>query len=151
MMNPGEKNTMTLKQKDLDIIGDYVQKKLPIWLDSLSYPRSIQAWDIELRERIVRIEEELKNQRELMKQGFEQVDRRIDQVEKHIDQVEKHIDQVEKRIDQVEKRIDQVDKRIDQVDRRFEQFEKRLTIITVLIGTGFTMVTVLMSIFKFIS
>ena len=144
MMNPGEKNTMTLKQKDLDIIGDYVQKKLPIWLDSLSYPRSIQAWDIELRERIVRIEEELKNQRELMKQGFEQVDRRIDQVEKHIDQVEK-------RIDQVEKRIDQVDKRIDQVDRRFEQFEKRLTIITVLIGTGFTMVTVLMSIFKFIS
>ena len=158
MMNSGEKNTMTLKQKDLEIIGDYVQKKLPVWLDSLSYPRSIQAWDMELRERIVRIEEELKNQHELMKQGFEQVDRRIDQVDKRIDQVDKRIDQVEKRIDQVEKRIDQVDKRIDQVDKRidqvdrpFEQFEKRLTIITVLIGTGFTMVTVLMSIFKFIS
>nr|VFK25450.1 MAG: hypothetical protein BECKMB1821G_GA0114241_101355 [Candidatus Kentron sp. MB]VFK29069.1 MAG: hypothetical protein BECKMB1821I_GA0114274_100820 [Candidatus Kentron sp. MB]VFK74661.1 MAG: hypothetical protein BECKMB1821H_GA0114242_100820 [Candidatus Kentron sp. MB] len=36
------------------------------------------AYEMEIRERIVRVEEELKNQRELMKLGFEQVDKRID-------------------------------------------------------------------------
>ena len=137
MINKDGDTVMAIKEEELIIIGNYVQKQLPGWLDSLSYQRTMRMWDMELRERVVRVEEELKNQRELIKQGFEQVDRRIDQVEK--------------RIDQVDRRIDQVDKRIDQMDRRFELFEKRLTIITVLIGTGFTMLTVLISIFRFIS
>ncbi|HOO73581.1 MAG TPA: hypothetical protein PK926_17610 [Spirochaetota bacterium] len=130
MINKDGDTVMAIKEEELIIIGNYVQKQLPGWLDSLSYQRTMRMWDMELRERVVRVEEELKNQRELIKQGFEQVDRRIDQVDK---------------------RIDQMDKRIDHMDRRFELFEKRLTVITVLMGTGFTMLTVLISIFRFLS
>ena len=99
---------------------------------------------------------------------FDQVDKRIDQVEKRIDQVEKRIDQVEKRIDQVEKRIDQVHKRIDQVEKRIDQVDKRIDHVEqrfetrfdaidrrfarlhTLMMSGFSILAILMSLFKFI-
>ncbi|MCP5245997.1 MAG: hypothetical protein H6937_08610 [Burkholderiales bacterium] len=59
-------------------------------------------YELEIRERIVRVEEELKHQRELMIEGFKQID----------------------------KRFDQVDKRFEQVDKRFEQFDKRFEVLT---------------------
>jgi hypothetical protein len=34
-------------------------------------------YELELRERIVRVEEELKHQRELMLEGFKQIDKRF--------------------------------------------------------------------------
>ncbi|WP_341328094.1 hypothetical protein [Methylotuvimicrobium sp. KM2] len=64
-------------------------------------------YDLELRERFVRVEEELKHQRELMLEGFKQM--------------EKRFEQMEKRFEQVDKRFEQVDKRFEQVDKRFEQ------------------------------
>ncbi|HRZ25550.1 MAG TPA: hypothetical protein P5346_00800 [Spirochaetota bacterium] len=126
--SPGEK-TMALQDEDLVKIGAYVQQRLPEWLAGMNYARTIYDRDMELRERIVRVEEELKNQRELLKQGFEQMD---------------------KRIDQVDKRIDQVDKRIDQLDKRLELFESRFSRITVIITAGFAMMTVLMSVYRFV-
>lgn len=92
---------------------------------------------------------------------FDQVDKRIDQVEKRIDQVEKRIDQVEKRIDQVDKRIDQVEKRIDQVDKRidhieqrfetrFDAIDRRFARLHTLMMSGFSILAILMSLFKFI-
>ncbi|WP_341328096.1 hypothetical protein [Methylotuvimicrobium sp. KM2] len=71
-------------------------------------------YDLELRERFVRVEEELKHQRELMLEGFKQM-------EKRFEQMEKRFEQVEKRFEQVDKRFEQVDKRFEQVDKRFEQ------------------------------
>ena len=47
--------------------------------------------DRNLLERIVKVEEELKNQRELMKIGFEQVDKRFDDVNKRFDMMFKFI------------------------------------------------------------
>ena len=43
------------------------------------------VYEVELRERMVRVEEELKHQRELMRQGFEQVDKRFDEMLKRHD------------------------------------------------------------------
>ena len=42
--------------------------------------RASEVYEIELRERMVRVEEEFKHQRELMQQGFEQVDRRFEEL-----------------------------------------------------------------------
>ena len=60
-------------------------------------------YELDLRERTVRVEEELKHQRELMIQGF---------------------DTMGKRFEQVDKRFEQVDKRFEQVDKRFEDMRK---------------------------
>ena len=75
---------MTLGDEELQKIGLYVQFHLPEWFE-----RSISAYkrdrEIDLLERMVRVEEELKSQRELMKQGFETVDKRFESMQKQTD------------------------------------------------------------------
>ncbi len=81
-------------------------------------------YELDLRERTVRVEEELKHQRELMIQGFEAMEKRFEQVDKRFEQVDKRFEQVDKRFEQVDKRFEQVDKRFEQVDKRFEDMRK---------------------------
>jgi chromosome segregation ATPase len=84
-------------------------------------------YELDIRERIVRVEEELKHQRELMMQGFENSNKRFEEMRADMN---KRFEQVDKRFEQVDKRFEQVDKRFEQVDKRFEQIDKHLTIIT---------------------
>lgn len=78
---------------------------------SLGKPPAV--YEIELREPIVRVEEELRHQRELMRQGFEQVDRRFEQVDRRFEQIDKRFDQVDRRFEQSDKRFDEMLKRHD--------------------------------------
>lgn len=94
--------TMELSHETLESIGHYVRNNLGTWLREVTSDR-----DIQLYERTVRVEEELKAQRDLMRQGFEFM--------------EKRFEQMERRFEQVEKRFEQVDKRFEQVDKRFEE------------------------------
>jgi len=120
---------MALAQEDIEQIQKLIRQSIA------ATPEVTNAnvrYELDLRERTIRVEEELKHQRELMLSGFsqmekrfEQVDKRIDQVDKRIDQVDKKIDQVETQIGQVDKKIDQVEARIGQVEKHFEQVEKR--------------------------
>jgi chromosome segregation ATPase len=134
---------MPFAQEDYEAIGEYVRKRLGDWLQEQSLGKPPLVYEIELRERMVRVEEELKNQRELMKQGFdltdkrflemrenmnrrfEQVDKRFEQVDKRFEQVDKHFEQVDKHFEQVDKRFEQVDKRFELVDKRFEEMNLR--------------------------
>ncbi|HOO71772.1 MAG TPA: hypothetical protein PK926_08410 [Spirochaetota bacterium] len=134
MINQTGKITMKLKEEDLEKIGKYVQQRLPEWLETIPSPMSVYNRDIELRERVVRVEEELKNQRELMKKGFELMEKRFDDMHQEMN-----------------RRFEQVDRRLDQIDRRFESFEKRFSRITVLITAGFAMVTILISVYRFLT
>ena len=117
---------MALKKEELVIIGEYVQSHLKEWLPEQIYTPSEPVFPIELTERIIRVEEELKNQHELMKQGFDQIDRRIELLQINMD---KRFEQVDKRFEQmqlnIDKRFEQVDKRFEQIDKRFEQVDKR--------------------------
>jgi len=70
--------------------------------------------EIALAERFVRVEEELKHQRELMIKGFAQAEKRFEQVDKRFE---------ESRQDMLA-RFEQVDKRFEQVDKRFEQIRE---------------------------
>ena len=47
------------------------------------YPLVVE--EIELRERMIRVEEELKHQRELMQQGFAMMEKRFQQVDKRFE------------------------------------------------------------------
>ncbi|MDC8445683.1 MAG: hypothetical protein LV471_07100 [Nitrosomonas sp.] len=94
---------MALAQEDIDLIQEMIAKAFT------EKPEASQAnvrYELELRERIVRVEEELKHQRELMLEGFKQM--------------EKRFEQIDKRFEQMEKRFEQIDKRFEQIDRRFE-------------------------------
>ena len=100
---------MTLEQKDYEkmeaFIEDFLNENLGRILSRQSFASPPQVYEIELRERMVRVEEELKNQRELMKQGFDLMDKRFEQVDKRFEQVDKRFEQVNKRFEQLDKRM----------------------------------------------
>ena len=95
---------MHFQEEELKEIGEYVRERLPEWL--------LQR-DAELRESQVRLEAELKGQRELL--------------HRHMDQSEKRFEEM---MHYMEKRFEQVDKRFEEIlhymDKRFESVEKRL-------------------------
>jgi hypothetical protein len=86
---------MALAQEDID----YIKAHLGAWLAEQSLGKPPVVYEIELRERMVRVEEELKHQRELMRQGFERMDKRFEQIDKRFEQVDKRFDDMLKRHD----------------------------------------------------
>jgi len=142
---------MAIKKEELQIIGEYVQEHLSEWLPEKTTYTSNISYPIELTERMIRVEEELKIQRELMKQGFEGMDKRFVLMQHNID---KRFEQVDKRFEQVDKRFEQVDKRFEQVDKHFESlerhFDKRFTMMFSFITIGFVVIATMMSVFQFL-
>jgi len=117
---------VALAQEDIEQIQWLIKKTIS------ETPEALNAnvrYELDLRERTIRVEEELKHQRELMTEGFKQMEKRFEQVDKRFEQMHqdmnKRFEQMDKRFEQVDKRFEQVDKRFDQVDRRFEQVDKR--------------------------
>ena len=85
-----------------------------------------------LSERFVRVEEELKHQRELMIKGFAQAEKRFEQVDKRFDESRQDMiarfELADKRFEQVDKRFEESRQdmlaRFEQVDKRFEQIRE---------------------------
>ena len=123
---------MSLSEGDLQYIGQYVRAELPGWLRDLGP----WAFGSQLMERMVRVEEELKAQRELllahaeasdrrfadMNGRFEDIDRRIN---KRLDDVNTRFEDANKRFDDVNTRFEDANKRSDDVNTRFEDVNKR--------------------------
>jgi uncharacterized protein (DUF3084 family) len=117
---------MALAQEDIEQIRLLIKTTLS------ETPETLNAnvrYELDLRERTMRVEEALKHQRELMLEGFKQMEKRFEQVDKRFEQVDKRFEQMQlnmdKRFEQVDKRFEQVEKRFEQMDKRFEQVEKR--------------------------
>ena len=72
---------MALAQEDIE----FIKNNLGIWLAEQSLGKPPMMFEIELRERLVRVEEALKHQRELMRQGFDLIEKRFAQIEKRLD------------------------------------------------------------------
>lgn len=126
---------MTLAKEDIEEIQNLIAKAFS------ERPETNQVnvrYELEIRERIVRVEEELKHQRELMIEGFSRVDKRFEQMMAEMDarftQVDKRFEQMmfemNMRFTQVDKRFEQIDKRFEQVERRFEQVDQRFEALT---------------------
>ena len=118
---------MALAQEDIEQIRLLIKKTLS------ETPETLNAnvrYELDLRERTIRVEEELKHQRELMLEGFKQMEKRFEQVDKRFEQVDKRFEQMQldmnKRFEQVDKRFEQVDKRFEQVDKKFEQLHQEI-------------------------
>jgi len=137
---------MALASEDIEeirgLIVSVITERQPVRLEMAS---NNVRYELEIRERIVRVEEELKHQRELMLEGFNRVDKRFEQLigemNARFEQVDKRFEQlisemnarfaqVDKRFEQMERRFEQIDKRFEQIDKRFEQVDKRFEVIT---------------------
>ena len=87
---------MALAKEDIEEIQNLIAKAFS------ERPENNQVnvrYELEIRERIVRVEEELKHQRELMIEGFSRVDKRFEQVDKRFEQVDKRFEVLISRID----------------------------------------------------
>ena len=89
--------------------------------------------DMELLERMARVEVEIKNINKNIEMLIQQNDKRFEQVDKRFEEI-----------------LHYMDKRFEQVDKRFEQLDNKFNKIFIWIGLGFTMTTVLISVYKFI-
>ena len=99
---------MSLAQEDIE----FIKQHLGEWLTEVSLGKPPAVYEIELRERMVRVEEALKHQGELIQQLIQQMDKRFEQVDL--------------RFEMIEKRFEQVDKRFEQMDQRFVELQRRM-------------------------
>ena len=86
---------MSLAEEDIQFIKDHLGE----WLAEQSLGKPTAVYEIELRERMVRVEEELKHQRELIKTILVEMDKRFDAVDKRFDAVDKRFEELTRRLD----------------------------------------------------
>lgn len=110
---------MALAQEDIE----YIKTHIGEWLAERSLGKPPLVYEIELRERMVRVEEELRHQRELIQTILVQMDKRFDAVDKRFEQMQGAMDQ---RFEAIDKRFEAVDKRFEAMDKRFEELTRRL-------------------------
>jgi TolA-binding protein len=99
---------MTLATEDIQFIKQHVGE----WLAEASLGKPPVVYEIELRERIIRVEEELRHQRDLIQQVLEQMDKRFEQMDKRFEQMDKRFEAMQQ----------QMDKRFDEINRRMDRF-----------------------------
>lgn len=129
---------MALTDRDLQEVGRYVQAHLFEWL-----PEPL----LQLNERAVRVEEELRSQRELMIRGFEQVDKRFEETRADMNtRFETLTQQMDKRFEAL---THLMDTRFEDSKERFGDMSRRFSSLTRLISTGFVVLATLMSLYAF--
>ena len=114
---------MALEERDLEQIGEYVKLHISDWLAEKSLGKPPVVYEVELRERMVRVEEELKHQRELMREGFERMDERFTAMRIDMD---KRFEQVDRRFESVQQDIRGLEQRMD----RFMRWSVTFTLAT---------------------
>jgi len=73
---------MPLRDEDIRRIGDYIKPWIRELVGTVMPQPAVAGIDSQLLERMVRVEEELKAQRELMEVKFDAVDRRFESMDK---------------------------------------------------------------------
>jgi transcriptional regulator GlxA family with amidase domain len=79
---------MALAEEDIQFIKDHLGE----WLAEQSLGKPPAVYEIELRERMVRVEEELKHQRELLKAILEQMEKRFEAMDRRFEELTRRID-----------------------------------------------------------
>ncbi len=166
-------------------LGDFEKRVLEILKrkEESIYRRILEDLNLEerrlnLQEKSVRIEEELRGQRVLLEKLLHQFDKRFEQSDKHIDIIREEMksrfgqmheemkgrfeqmhEERKSRFEQVDKRFDimhkEMDKRFelvhDDMKNRFQQVDKRFSILTWAMGIGFTLtISILVVVLNFV-
>ena len=114
---------MALAQEDIQFIKDHLGE----WLAEQSLGRAPAVYEVVLRERMVRVEEALKDQGELLKAMLEQMGKRFDGVDKRFEALQ---EQSERRFEAMDKSFDalqvQLEQRFEAADKRFESLQAKM-------------------------
>jgi PAS domain-containing protein len=117
---------MPLRDEDIKRIGDYVKPWIREFIDAAVPQPAVAGIDTQLLERMVRVEEELKSQRELMDERFSAMEGRFVSMDRRFEDL---IGYMDKRFEAVDRRFEAVDKRFEDLigymDKRFEAVGKR--------------------------
>ena len=136
---------VTIRNEDVGRIGEYVKPWLRELVDRMIPKVELSGIGTQLMERMVRVEEELKAQRELMDERFGFMERRFEAVDRRFEDL----------IGNMNARFEAVDRRFETVDKRFEeltgQMNHRFTTLTWLIGVGFVVITSLTTVFALLA
>jgi len=127
---------MELSSEQKDFIGnyvsDFVRGNLKVWIAENAAVQMHNEQEMQIRERIIRVEESLDKHIELTKLGFEAMDKRFAEVDKRFELL----------TGQMDKRFGEMDKRFElltgQVDKRFNQMFAYFTTGIVILGVLIT-------------
>ena len=141
--------------QELETVASYVKDHLPDWLERPA-ATTVPSDYLRLGERLLRVEEAIKNQNLLMEKRFEamykrfedlihmidkrfedlthQMDKRFEDMNKRFEdlthQMDKRFEDMNKRFEdlthQMDKRFEAMDKRFEAMDRRFEHISKQV-------------------------
>ena len=144
---------MSLSRDDLEQVGVYVRSHLNEWL-----PREV----FDLQERIIRVEDELRAQREVMIARFDASDKRFEDMNQRFEDMNQRFEDMNQRFDahhtHMDKRFEdaraQADTRFEalqtQMDRRFAHVDRQLRVHEWLIGGGMVMLATMMTLYQFL-
>ena len=104
--------------QELETVASYVKDHLPGWLERS--PEAVPSDYLRLGERLLRVEEAIKNQSLLMEKRFEAMDKRFEDLTHQMDK------RFEDLTHQMDKRFEAMDKRFEAMDRRFEHISKQI-------------------------
>jgi glutathione S-transferase len=141
---------MALREEDVQRIGEYVKPWIDESVRSAVRELGTERWvqiDTPLLERMVRVEEELKSQRELMTVRFEAIDQRFADQRELMDERFTAMDRrFEDQRQFIDERFRAMDRRFEDqrlsIDARFEETRARDRRSDWFMGIGFTIVTV---------
>ena len=127
-----------LDEREFERIGEFVKSHLEEWMGEVN-----RARELDVLERVVRVEEELKSLRALMNERFDMMEKRFEMVDKRFESVDKRFETMQA----------YMDKRFESVDKRFETMQaymdKRFSSLQWTMGIGFTVIAALMGVFNF--
>ena len=116
-----------MTNQELETVVTYVKDRLPE--PATQAPVTIPNDYFRLTERIVRVEEAIKNLNLLMEKRFEAMEKRFEDMNKRFETVDRRFEDLihlmDKRFEDMNKRFEDMNKRFEAVDRRFEQMAKQ--------------------------
>ena len=147
---------MTLRDEDVGRIGEYVKPWLRELVEEMVPHVELGGVGVQLLERMVRVEEELRAQRTLMDERFNFMAQRFEAVDKRFEESIAHNDQrFEESKGHNDQRFDAVDQRFEESkahsDKRFDDLNARFTALTWMIGVGFVVITSLTTVFALLA
>ncbi len=91
-----------LAEEDIEFIKTHIGE----WIAEQSLGKPPVVYEIELRERMVRVEEALKHQGDELKAQRELIQTILTQMDKRFEQVDKRFEQIDKRFEENARRLD---------------------------------------------
>ncbi len=161
-------------------LASYIEEIIKSKLEEIILINEKRAKEISLLERIIRVEEELKNLREMDMAKFELLEKRIESLQREMDkrfeamekrigslqrEMDKRFEAMDKRFETLQREIDkhfeaidrrfealqrEMDKRFEAIDKRFEAIEKRFDFMQKFMFFGFSFISILIGIVNFI-